>query len=135
VVTSSAGAGKTYKPMVVKAKNVPLINHIYTNALALTRQVNGRQQRIIVAGDADFMSNAQLSSRSMKTANFLFNTALFSWLDNGLFPIDTSRPDAKDTRVTVSTDYVGLLKIIYIWILPSLLLIFGTVLLIRRKRK
>lgn len=139
MVASVVSTVKPRKPIVLKTKNIQMpvsrSNQVYTNVLALTRQVNGKQQRIIVAGDADFMSNGQLSSRSMQTANFLFNTALFSWLDNGLFPIDTSRPDAKDTRVTVSTDYVGVLKIIYIWILPALLLIFGTVLLIRRKRK
>ncbi|GAB3349687.1 hypothetical protein GCM10027566_06190 [Arachidicoccus ginsenosidivorans] len=110
-------------------------NKTYTPALALTRQIHGKQQRIVVTGDADFMSNGGLVNRNMQTANFLYNTALFSWLDDGKFPIDTSRPDGKDIRVTVSTDHVGLLKIIYIWILPAILLIFGTVLLVRRKRK
>lgn len=129
-----AKAAKNKKANVVLIKGATNIK-TYTTALALTRQVGAKQQRIIISGDADFMSNAGLSSRSMQTANFLYNTALFSWLDNGQFPIDTSRPDAKDTRVTVSTDHVAVLKIIYIWLLPAILLIFGTVLLIRRKRK
>jgi ABC-2 type transport system permease protein len=104
-------------------------------AVSLTRKVNGKEQRIVVTGDADFLSNAELSRYNVKVANFVFNTALFSWLSYGEFPIDTSRPDAKDNRVKVTSDQVDLLKILFIWILPGLLLIFGTILLIRRKRK
>ncbi|HWK05591.1 MAG TPA: DUF4350 domain-containing protein [Puia sp.] len=104
-------------------------------ALSLTRIVNGKEQRIVVTGDADFMSNVELGRYNIKIANFVFNTALFSWLSYGEFPIDTSRPDAKDNRVTVTSDRVDVLRILFIWILPALLLIFGTILLIRRKRK
>lgn len=107
----------------------------YTTVLGLTRHINGKEQRIIVSGDADFMSNAELRRDLPRVANFYFNTALFSWLDNGEFPVNTSRPDSKDNRVTVSVDRVGLLNIWYLWVLPSILLIIGSVLLIRRKRK
>lgn len=100
---------------------------------SLTRQVNGREQRIVVAGDADFISNQGL--RRPGTANFIFTTALFSWLSNGEFPIDASRPDPKDTRVNPSQDDMGLLRLMYLWIAPATLLAFGAILLIRRKRK
>ncbi len=108
---------------------------VYTMALSLTRQMNGRQQRIIICGDADFMSNAELARYSPRTVNFFFSTALFNWLDYGQFPINTSRPDAKDTRVTVSTDRVTFLKFLYVWLLPGLILIIAAIFLIRRKRK
>ncbi len=107
----------------------------YTTALALTRQINGKQQCIIISGDADFMSNAELRRYEPKTANFYFSTALFNWLDYGQFPINTSRPDSKDNRVTVSTDRVTFLKFVYVWLLPGLILIFAAIFLIRRKRK
>jgi ABC-2 type transport system permease protein len=107
----------------------------YTTALALTRQINGKQQRIIISGDADFMGNAELRRYEPKTANFYFSTALFNWLDYGQFPINTSRPDGKDNRVTVSTDRVAFLKLVYVWLLPGLILIFATIFLIRRERK
>jgi ABC-2 type transport system permease protein len=69
------------------------------------------------------------------TANFAFNTAIFSWLSYNEFPIDTSRPDAKDKRLTVGSEQVSQLNILFVWILPAILLAFGSVLLIRRKRK
>jgi len=102
---------------------------------SLTRQVKGREQRIVVSGDADFMSNAELQRNNIATYNFLFSTALFSWLDEGHFPIDAARPPALDKRVTLGTDQLERLRVLVVWILPGLLLAFGTVLLIRRRRK
>ncbi|SEM31216.1 ABC-2 type transport system permease protein [bacterium A37T11] len=103
--------------------------------LSLSRTVNRKEQRIIIAGDADFMSNTELQRNNMRTANFELSTGIFSWLTGGQFPIDTSRPESKDKRVNVSTDDVAHLKIIYLWVLPGLLLAVGAILLIRRKRK
>jgi ABC-2 type transport system permease protein len=104
-------------------------------ALGMSRQVNGKEQRIVVTGDADFISNGELQRFNVQNANFYFSTALFSWLSYGEFPIDTSRPEAKDNRVKVTPERVDMLRILLIWVLPGLLLIFGTILLIRRKRK
>lgn len=115
--------------------NLKTSNQTFTTAVSLTRQVNGKEQRIIVSGDADFLSNQELGRYEPKVSNFVFNTALFSWLDYSQFPIDASRPDAKDNRVTVSTDHVSFLKIVYIYVIPGLILIFGAIFLIRRKRK
>jgi len=104
-------------------------------ALSLTRNVKGKEQRIIVTGDADLMSNSELGRNNVKTANFVFNTALFSWLNYGEFPIDTARPDSRDNRVTVTSGQVDKLNLLFIWILPAILLALGTILLIRRKRQ
>lgn len=107
----------------------------FATAIALTREVNGKEQRIVVSGDADFLSNSELGRYRPPVSNFYFSTALFNWLDYGQYPVDTSRPDAKDNRVTVSTDHVSFLKIMYIWVMPGLILIFAAIFLIRRKRK
>ena len=108
--------------------SVPLV-------LGLTRKVNGKEQRIVVAGDADFLNNSELGRFNIRVANFHFNTGLFSWLCNGDFPIDTSRPDSKDNRVTISTDQLERYKIFFLWILPGILVAVASILLIRRKRK
>jgi ABC-2 type transport system permease protein len=104
-------------------------------AISMTRKINGKEQRIVVTGDADFMSNVELGRNNVSVANFYFNTALFSWLSYGEFPIDASRPDALDKRVNVTSDQVDAFRIIFVWVLPAILLAFGTILLIRRKRK
>jgi ABC-2 type transport system permease protein len=103
--------------------------------VGLTRTINGREQRIVVAGDADFLSNAELGRYNIKTCNFNFSTAIFSWFAHGEFPIDTSRPPSEDKRVNLTDSGLAFLKVMLMGILPGLLLVFGSILLIRRKRK
>ena len=105
----------------------------FTMVAGLTRKVNGKEQRIVVAGDADFLSNQEISR--MENANFVFTTTLFRWMSGGDFPIDTSRPEAKDKKVNTTIDKVKFLRILYLWIFPAIVLAAGAVLLIRRKRK
>ncbi|SDT35456.1 ABC-2 type transport system permease protein [Mucilaginibacter mallensis] len=133
--TQNFGAKRVVKRYASMPANKNNSKETYTTALALTRQINGKQQRIIISGDADFMGNAELLRYEPKTANFYFSTALFNWLDYGQFPINTLRPDGKDNRVTVSTDRVAFLKFLYVWLLPGLILIIAAIFLIRRKRK
>lgn len=107
----------------------------FVTAVSLTRKINNKEQRIIVAGDADFMGNTELQRFNLTAANFVFNTALFSWLSYGEFPIDSTRPKAEDTEVLLTKGQIKFLRIIYLWVLPGVLLAFGAILLIRRKRK
>lgn len=103
--------------------------------VGLTRKIHGKEQRIVVAGDADFLSNAELARFNIKTCNFDFSTGIFSWFARGEFPIETSRPPSKDKRLVITDSGLAFLKILLLGIVPGLLLILGSVLLIRRKRK
>lgn len=98
--------------------------------LGLNRKVNGKEQRIVVTGDADFLKNG-----SYLQSNSLLGTIIFSWLANGEFPIDTWRPTRNDTRVKLTGNQVSTLKLIFLWILPGAIAAFAAILLIRRKRK
>ena len=103
--------------------------------VGLTRNINGKEQRIVVAGDADFLSNSELGRYNMATCNFDLSTGIFSWFSHGEFPIDTSRPSSKDKRLDLTDGGLTFLKVLLLGILPGILLLIGTVLLIRRKRK
>ncbi|MDN3548841.1 Gldg family protein [Mucilaginibacter aquaedulcis] len=107
----------------------------YPTALSLTRTVGKKQQRIVVTGDADFMSNGELNQGNFRTANYDFANALFSWLSNNEFPLFVTHLPPNDNLITISSVQVKLMKICYLGVIPGLLLITGTVLLIRRKRK
>ena len=108
----------------------------YPTVVRLTRKVNGKEQRIVVSGDADFLSNGELMGRwNMQTSNFDFITAIFGWFTYGEFPIDATRPKLKDNKLDVSSAGFAWLQWLFLGILPGLLLLIGTVLLIRRKRK
>lgn len=100
--------------------------------LALTRMVKNKEQHIIITGDADFISNAELSKSGV---NFEFGSKLFGWFTNGQYPIDTRRPKSKDDWINLSDNGITTLKIFFLGIFPGLILAVGSVFLIRRKRK
>lgn len=106
---------------------------IFAMVMKLHRRINGREQRIIVSGDADFMGNQAIKLRHR--TNIPFSTALFKWLSGGLFPIEQSRTEPQDQDVVLSERQLAILKLFLLWILPGILLLCGTVLLLRRKRK
>lgn len=107
----------------------------FSTALALYRIINGKEQRIVITGDADFPSNSEQARSNIPTANFQFNTGLYNWLNYGAFPIDTSVPKEKDNRMKITSTAVSFYKVVYIWILPALIGILAAILLIRRKRQ
>ncbi len=100
----------------------------YTTAVSLSRKLAQKEQRIIITADADFMSN-------LRQGGGFMSRTYYSWLDDGKFPIYTPRPKPQDTLLNIGTTGAGILKIVYVWVLPGLVLLLGTVLLIRRKRK
>ncbi|MHA4807344.1 Gldg family protein [Flavitalea flava] len=119
----------TYDPVAGDLKKILPIG------VGLTRSVGGRQQRIMVFGDADFMSNAEMGRGNIRTRNFELMVEMFKWFSNGTFPVDTSRPDMLDNKLTIEKEGVSLLKILFMGIIPGLILIGGAILLVRRKRK
>ena len=107
----------------------------FPTALSLTKRVNGKEQHIVVTGDADFLSNTELRRYTPKQVNFNFATNIFSWLSGGEFPIETPRPRPKDTHLNVTEAGLGMLRWLFEGILPGLFLVCGAILLIRRKRQ
>jgi ABC-2 type transport system permease protein len=135
IVTSLSDKQKTKFPQITYAPELGDQKGPSPAILGLTRTINGRQQRIVVAGDADFLSNSELGRYNPRTSNFNFGTALFSWFTNGAFPIDSSRPPSRDKHINLTDGSFYFLKVLLLGILPGLLLIMGSILLIRRKRK
>jgi len=106
--------------------DVPLV-------VALTRKVNGRDQKIIVSGDADIMSNSELSRGGSGT--FQFFTDSFSWLTNYEFPIDTVRPPSTDNKIITTANALFMNRILFITAFPLLIILLGAFILIRRNRR
>ncbi|TCC91059.1 Gldg family protein [Pedobacter hiemivivus] len=96
--------------------------------LGLTRKVNNREQRIVVCGDADFLSNYRGGGAFM-------SMAFFSWMNYNQFPNYTPKPKPADDRFSTTYARANMMRIIFVWILPAILLILGTTILIRRKRQ
>jgi ABC-2 type transport system permease protein len=107
----------------------------FPTALVLTRKVKNKEQRIVVAGDADFFSNKELGRSNMETVNGSLVYNIFSWFVYEEFPIDMTRPESKDNAIKLSKAGVKIIEVLYYGAIPGTILMSGIVLLVRRKRK
>lgn len=108
-----------------------------TVMLALTRQFGKREQRIIIAGDADFMSNETegvgfQSAMGTRPANTALVLSLFKWFSYDEFPVDVEREERKE-RLLVSETL--LLKVTLIGLMPLPVLVAGVIGIMRRRKK
>ncbi|MCL2561778.1 MAG: Gldg family protein [Rikenellaceae bacterium] len=107
-------------------------------AIALEREINGRQQRIFVGGDTDWLSNGELRTSRNEIAqqvNIGVWSEIISWLGYGKLPLDVNRPIAPDRNVNYEYVNLGTLKVVFYGIIPALLLVGGLVIWIVRKRR
>lgn len=100
--------------------------------LAMTRKVGDKVQKVMVTGDADFMSNADLAHP--KGANQVLVNGMFQWFSGGAFPLEVSRPVMTDDQLYVDRKKIARLKGVFLVVLPGLLILLGAVVLIKRKR-
>jgi len=107
-------------------------NGVFPVVLTLRRGINGKEQRILVSGDADFMSNATLIAG--KGANKNFVKSIFKWFSGNEFPIDVSRPRNTDDAVLLKRKEISTLKMVLLGGIPGLIIALGAFILISRKR-
>lgn len=104
-------------------------------SISLERNINDKKQRIIVTGDADFMSNAEFSRSTIATFNGRgFVTGLFEWLAYGEFPVNYNYPEGKDDLLQVDKAGVRVLNFLFLGVLPGILLVAGASILFLRRR-
>ena len=108
-----------------------------TTMMALERQQAGKEQRIVVIGDADAFSMGEVMAnrRGILSINGGLIMSMFEWLSYGELPVDTSRPEPVDNNLTIGAEAAGNVKTMLQWILPVLILLGGVLLLFRRKGK
>lgn len=117
-----------FDPQVDKRAAMPL-------AVTLERKVGKKNQKIMVVGDADFLSNAEMARNNLNTVNSSFAMRIFRWLNDGKYPVNTSRLRAIDTVIKVSRSEIVALKVGYALVLPLIVGAIGAGLLMIRKRK
>ncbi|MDY4044126.1 MAG: Gldg family protein [Marinifilaceae bacterium] len=104
----------------------------YNLAVALSREVNGKEQRVIITGDADCISNGEfVQPRSPNNSKMIL--ASFHYLSHNEMPIDTRREKTKDTIVYLNRVGYNCLSIGFNYVLPLLFLGAGLFLWFRRR--
>lgn len=108
----------------------------YVTGYALRRDVKGKEQRVFVLGDADCISNAELGvDREFRRSNYALIDGMFRWLVYDEYPIDISRPAAKDNDVYLTPAGYAWVKIFLRWVCPAILVLLGCVIWFSRRMK
>lgn len=104
-----------------------------TLIVALTRPAGAgtAEQRVIVAGDGDFLTNAYLGVG----ANLPLGLAMLSWLATDDASISIPTRPAPDTRIDLSDRQIALLGLLFLILSPLALAITGATVLWRRRRR
>ncbi|MDO9470529.1 MAG: GldG family protein [Nitrosomonas sp.] len=100
-------------------------------AVALTRNIQDHEQRIVVVGSGHFLANTYLGNGS----NLDFGINLINWLtgDEALIVI---QPRATlDSNLILSESELTLIAVVFLVLLPVLFLVSGTVIWWYRKRR
>lgn len=75
----------------------------YSTAVGLSKSVGNKEQRIVIAGDADVLSNdAFITNYGIGGLNNLLLLGSCHWLSYGNVPIDVRRPDTTDNNINMS---------------------------------
>ena len=111
------------------------IEQLYTTAVALSRPMGDREQKIVILGDADCISNVELfkSREEVESGNFYIILGSFSWLSDGEAPVDVRRPKSIDNRLFLGKTGVKVTDILFKWFIPIALLIGAIFVSIRRR--
>lgn len=113
------------------------IQKSYSTALALQRYVGNKEQRIMIYGDGDCISNSELlmRRRGFDSSNYSIITGSFFWLSNEEVPIDVRRPTPVDNEVYLSKKAMSIWRILILWIFPGIMLFSSLFLEIRRRSR
>ncbi|MEO6682969.1 MAG: ABC transporter permease, partial [Ginsengibacter sp.] len=103
-------------------------------AVALTRKISGKEQKVIILGDADFMSNAEVTRYTPNNVNSNFVIRVFKWFSDGEYPVSAKKEDPIDTKITVTRSQINWQKGFFLGFFPLALTLVGGIILIRRKR-
>lgn len=109
----------------------------YTTGVGIKRTINNKEQRIIILGDADCISNAEHNTKrkGLSAYNYAIISGAFYWLSDEEAPFDVRRPKAIDNSVRITLAEFHNYKFVFQWVLPGIMLIFALVMWIKRRNR
>ncbi|MCF0175459.1 MAG: ABC transporter, partial [Bacteroidales bacterium] len=101
------------------------------------RTVGDKVQKCVVLSNADCISNSELgmNRKDIRSANFYLVMETARWFTGGRYPVNVSRQGTKDNDIRGSYDQLVWYKGVFMWLIPLLLAMLGTVICVRRYRQ
>ena len=111
------------------------IQKSFVTGLALTRKINNKDQKIMIFGDADCISNGEFSRsrKGIDASNFTIIPGAFFWLSDEEVPIDVRRPNPPDNKIYLGETGMNITKIGFLGVFPLILLFMSIFIWIRRR--
>ena len=104
----------------------------YITAMALTRKVGDKEQRVVITGDADCISNGELIQRRSQ-ANFVMILGTYHYLSYNEMPVDVRRWPTTDTEVSINREGYKAMQIGFLGVFPLAFFGVGLYLWLRRR--
>ncbi len=108
-----------------------IIGIVLTRTVASGEERDPTEQRVIVTGDGDFLSNTYLGN----AGNLGLGLSMTHWLSHDETLIDIHIKSAPDTSLVLGNISRAVISLGFLFGLPALLLITGLVIWIRRRRR
>ncbi len=111
------------------------VERLYTTALALSRKVGEKEQKIFILGDADCISNGEISisRKNIMASNYSLINAAFYWMSDEEVPINVTRPTPPDRAIRLSLTGMEIWRVIFMGGVPATLTFFSILIWIRRR--
>ena len=116
----------------VEANGMPFI------ALLARDLPDKKQQKIVIMGSADCISNGEFSKgrNGVRSANYELIMQTGLWFSDGKYPVNTNRPDRPDNKINyVKYSHMIWLDIFFMGIIPIILALCGIRIYLKRSRK
>lgn len=101
----------------------------FSIAIALQRNINAREQRLVIVGSGSFLANAY----SGNGGNIDLGINMINWLANEEHLITTQPRATIDNTITLSKNQLSVISIGFVIVIPLLLVIAGGILWWRRR--
>ena len=98
--------------------------------VTIERNINGREQRIAIIGDADFASNQFVGNG----ANQSFTEGLMLWLSGESAALEFVTEAAPDSRLVLTSRNIVVLSAVVLVAIPSMLLLIAALVAWRKRR-
>ena len=109
----------------------------HSTMIALRRQILGKEQRIIITGDSDFISNSELATQrqGLQSNNYSAVKSIFRWLSNDKYPLNVSRRPLIDNEISLGKPARKPIKYLFTIVIPLMIVLLGLFTILRRQKK